>query len=165
MIDNIFLTQALNFINILSTAVIAGGQFFALLVIVPTKRRFPIPVSVQVHNAMLGHQTDFFMKPAGLISILLAVLLFVTNYERLPIVAVVFLVLELVGVAGVIVTSRYFNVRTNAMMLTWSLDAIPANYPEVRATWDKVHTIRTCFGILCLVGAAGAALSPALVVS
>jgi len=159
MTDAPFLTQAIHFVNILATAAIAGGQFFALMVIVPTKRRFPIPVSVQVHQAMLGHQTDFYMKPAGIISLAMVALLVLADRHGLSTAAMVFLALEVVGVAGVIVTSRYFNVKTNAVVEGWSLDAIPANYPEIRAGWDKVHTIRTSFGILCLVGAALACLA------
>jgi len=53
---------------------------------------------------------------------------------------------------GVVITSRYFNVRTNRAMAGWSLEALPADYPAIRARWDRVHSIRTCFGALGLAG-------------
>src|SRR5438445_13753792 len=69
-----FLVKALHFINIFSAAVVAGGQIYVLLVVIPTKRRFPPELSLQMHNAMLGHLTDRFKKPSGKISAITAII-------------------------------------------------------------------------------------------
>jgi hypothetical protein len=131
---------------------VAGGQVFAMMVVIPTKRAFSDRVSVEVHNAMLGHQTDYYMKPAAIVSFIAAVALVVIQYGQLTPLAVVFSGIGMLGTVGVALLSRYFNVPTNAMMLTWSLDDIPKNYPEIRRRWDVVHTFRAGCGVLAFTG-------------
>src|SRR5262245_9270562 len=118
------LLAVLHFVNICAAATVAGGQLCVLLVIVPTKRAFSNRTSVEVHNAMLGHQIDYYMKPAGIVAGLAAIAIVALDFNHLPVASIAFIVVELIGVAGVVVTSRYHNVRTNRMMATWSLDAI-----------------------------------------
>ena len=149
------LTEVLRFINLLAAAVVAGGQICVLLVIIPTKRRFETCVSVMVHNAMLGHQIDYYMKPCGITSGLTAVLILALvglRYYDLPGVSWVFYGIGMAGTMGVIVCSRFFNVVTNRMMAQWDLENIPDNYPEIRRKWDLVHTIRASCGTLAFTG-------------
>ncbi len=147
--------QGLRFINLFAAALVAGGQICVLLVIIPTKRRFAPRDSVLVHNAMLGHQIDYYMKPSGITSgvTAIAILLLAGLIGRsLPASSVMFYFMGLAGTAGVVICSRYFNVPTNLMMAQWSLDAIPANYPDIRRRWDLVHTIRASCGALGFTG-------------
>src|SRR5947207_5625790 len=113
----IWLVLLLRFINLCAAAVVAGGQLVVLLVIVPTKKRFATRTSVEVHNAMLGHQIDSFMKPCGITSISAALVILVLNFfpeSRQPVISIVFLVIGMLGTVGVIFTSRYHNVVTNS---------------------------------------------------
>ena len=149
------LLLVLRLVNLLCAAIVAGGQVYVFRVIMPTKKRFETRTSVEVHNAMLGHQTDHYMKPAGIISGLSAaaiVVLSVLPAYRLPGISTIFMCLGMLGTFGVAMLSRYFNVPTNAMMLTWSLDDIPDNYPEIRQRWDRVHTFRVLCGVTALIG-------------
>jgi Domain of unknown function (DUF1772) len=75
-----------------------------------------------------------------------------------------FMCLGMLGTLGVALLSRYFNVPTNAMMLTWSLDNIPDNYPDIRDRWDRVHTFRVTCGVTALVGYLLGALTAPLMV-
>jgi hypothetical protein len=149
------LVQILRFTNLFAASLVAGGQVCVLLVIMPTKRRFAARDSVLVHNAMLGHQIDYYMKPSGITSALSAIaILFLGGLigRILPSQSVLFYFVGLAGTAGVVLLSRYFNVPTNRLMAEWSLDAIPENYPAVRRRWDTVHTIRASCGALALTG-------------
>jgi hypothetical protein len=160
--------QVLRFINLFAAAIVAGGQIYVFMVLIPTKRQFATPVSVQVHNAMLGHQTDRYMKPAGLVSGISALVILVlawAGYYHLATSSIVFTFIGLAGTLGVAITSRYFNVPTNAMMLTWSLDNIPAEYPQIRGRWDLVHTIRMSCGVLAFTAYLLATLAHGLEVS
>jgi hypothetical protein len=143
--------QVLHFANIFAAALVAGGLVFVLMVIVPAKRALPPRPSVEVHLAMLCGQPDRYMKPLGIISGLLAIVLVVLLREATP-VKVAPLLVGLVGSLGVFITSHFFNVQTNRQIESWSLDALPANYPEVRNRWDRVHAIRTAAGLLALAG-------------
>jgi hypothetical protein len=145
------LLNVLVFVNVFAAALVAGGQVAVLMVIVPVKRRLPARASVELHLAMLGHQIDRYMRPSGIVSGLTAFAILALLPARPPAVVVPIL-LGLVGTLGVVITSRYFNVRTNRAMAGWSLEALPADYPAIRARWDRVHSIRTCFGALGLAG-------------
>jgi hypothetical protein len=145
------LLDALTFVNVFAAALVAGGQVAVLLVIVPVKRVMPTRASVELHIAMLGHQIDRYMRPSGIVSGLLALVLLALVPARTPRV-VAPLVLGILGTAGVVITSRFFNVRANRSMQDWSLDALPADYPAFRDRWDRVHAIRTCCGVLGFTG-------------
>lgn len=153
------LIPALHFINLFAAALVAGGQVYVYQVIIPVKRAFDARTSVAMHNAMLGHQTDRYMKPSGIVSALTAVAILLLGRGELPALTVVSMLIGFLGTLGVVITSRFHNVRTNAMMEKWSLDAIPADYPEVRARWDRVHAIRAACGVIAFVGYVIGALS------
>jgi len=110
-------------------------------------------MSVQVHNAMLGQQIDRFLKPTGiatLITALVIVALGLLDAVRISAASIVLTCLGIAGTVGIVVTSRYFNVRTNRAMAEWSLSEIPADYGRIRRRWDSVHRVRTSAGLLAL---------------
>ena len=143
--------DVLTFVNVFAAALVAGGQTAVLMVIVPVKRRWPVRASVELHLAMLGHQIDRYMKPSGIVSGLTALAILALLPARTPAV-VATMVLGMLGTLGVIITSRFFNVRANRSMESWSLDALPPDYDAFRDRWDRVHTIRTGCGALGLAG-------------
>jgi uncharacterized membrane protein len=153
----IFLITALRFVNIIATAIVAGGQFYVLNVIVPVKRTVSARMSVQLHLAILGRQTDRYMKPTGIVSVVSALALIALSRGHRP-GSIVLLVIGLLGMLGVVITSRYFNVPANREMAGWSLDALPEDYGQWRNRWDRVHRIRTACGLVALAGFVGSAL-------
>jgi hypothetical protein len=149
----------LRLVNLIAAAIVAGGQIYVFRVVMPVKRRFDTRRSVEVHNAMLGHQTDHYMKPAGIISFMAALAIVALTllgpsgtYPAVPWYSTLFMCLGMLGTFGVAVLSRYCNVPTNAKMLTWDLDRIPDDYPQIRARWDLVHTGRVTCGSTAFVG-------------
>jgi uncharacterized membrane protein len=148
---------ALGLINILATALVAGGQFYVLNVIVPVKRTTSARQSVQLHLAILGYQTDRYMKPAGIVSAVSALALMALFRGHRP-GSIVLLAMGLLGMLGVVITSRYFNVPANREMLDWSLNALPEDFDQRRNRWDRVHMIRTTCGLVALAAFAGSAL-------
>ena len=112
------LLLVLHFITIFTSALVAGGQFFVLMVIVPVKRAFEARMSVQIHSAVLGHRTDRYMKPLGITSGVSGGLLLALPPEHRA--NIIFLIVGLLGVLGVVISSRYFNVASNREMAGWS---------------------------------------------
>jgi hypothetical protein len=49
-------------------------------------------------------------------------------------------------VAGGLVT-RFFNQPINAQVVTWTIDSLPADWADLRATWWKWHLIRTALSV------------------
>jgi hypothetical protein len=144
-----FVVDALRFVNVFAAAIVGGGLVAILLVVVPVKRTLPARQSVEIHLAMLGHQIDRYMKPSGILSGLTGLALLGLLPEH-TLARVVPLVLGLLGTVGVVITSRYFNVRSNRAMAGWNLDALPPGYPEWRDRWDRIHAIRTSCGLVAL---------------
>jgi hypothetical protein len=52
----------------------------------------------------------------------------------------------LLMVAGGVVT-RFFNQPINAQVMTWTIDSLPADWADLRATWWKWHLIRTALSV------------------
>jgi hypothetical protein len=149
------LVKVLHFTNILCTALVAGGQVLISMVILPVKRRWSVGRALQLHQDTLDHMPDRYLKPTLLLSGATvgasSLILLVQRKFKRSIALVTFT--NLLGMIGVIATSRYFNVRTNKMMKTWTEESIPANYRQIEQRWDKIHLIRTASGILTLVSA------------
>jgi hypothetical protein len=53
----------------------------------------------------------------------------------------------LLMVAGGVVT-RFFNQPINAQVMGWTLDSLPADWADLRATWWNWHLLRTGFSVL-----------------
>jgi len=141
--------EALRFINVLGAAIMAGGQLFVLMVVIPIKRQWDERRSVELHQASLHTLPDRYLLPAGVISGLAGLLWLVLEFgsDRW---ATWLTLVGLLGIVGTAVTSQRFNKPTNRTILGWSLDAIPPGYAEIRDRWDRVHTIRTASGLLAL---------------
>jgi hypothetical protein len=134
--------------NLFVAAVIAGGLLQAFRIIVFGLMELDTVTQVRVHQTMLFLTPDRFMQPCGIIGAITAVvilLLLLANGQLLSVVTL-FLLIGLGGNAGVMITSRYFGTRINAIIATWSLDAIPPEYPIFRRKWDITHTLRMCCG-------------------
>src|SRR5438105_8211388 len=147
------LRLCIRFLNLLSGAIVGGGQLTVLWVIVPVKRELDVSLSVRIHRAMLGDQIDRFMQPFGILSILSGLLLLLLAASRLLPISRTSFAIESVGVlgtVGVILTSRYGNVPTNRFIGTWSLADIPKDYPQIRTRWDRIHGVRTLCGVVAL---------------
>ena len=143
----------MRFINVFSAAMVAGGQLTVLWVIIPVKRELDLSLSVRIHQAMLGHQIDRFMRPFGILSILSALFILALGLFRLLQISGLSLGVEslgILGTIGVILTSRYGNVRTNRVIEGWSLAGIPKEYPQMRNRWDAIHAVRTLCGVVAL---------------
>ncbi len=52
-------------------------------------------------------------------------------------------------VAGGMIT-RFLNQPINSQVMTWSIQAPPSNWTELRDQWWKWHVLRTLVGISCL---------------
>src|SRR5205814_7777272 len=116
-----------------------------LAVIVPALAEFPPAVSVRLHQALLDHRPDRYLLPAGVISFFSAVLILIVAPQ--PASSLIFYLAGQAGTAGVVITSVMFNRRTNQRIRDWSPEAVPEEYPGMRARWDRIHFLRTLSGL------------------
>jgi uncharacterized membrane protein len=143
------LIRVIRFVNIFCAGISAGGLVMILMALVPTMNNFEPNMSLQVHNEV-DHHVDRYMRPSTATSGVSAILLLLLYLKLKRKYSAAFTALGLVGTLGVILTSEFINVPTNKMLQTWSPGQVPADYPQVRAKWDKVHVVRTSSGLLAL---------------
>ena len=151
--------QWLRVVNIFTAGIVAGGLIHAWKLIVAGLRELPQVTQVRVHQGMLFLTPDRFMQPCGLIAGTTAVAILVLQGRAgligattLTLASALFMVLGLLGNFGVVISSRYFGTRINALIATWSLEAIPPEYPALRRKWDKTHFVRTTCGVTAFLG-------------
>jgi hypothetical protein len=151
--------QWLQVFNLFAAGIICGGLPMAWKLIVGGLRELPEVTQVRVHQGMLFLTPDYFMMPCGLVAGVTAILIAVFQTQAgVPlgspwlVASLVFMAIGFVGNIGVMVTSRYFGTRINAIIATWSLDAIPPEYPAMRQKWDKTHFMRMTCGYIAFLG-------------
>ena len=47
--------------------------------------------------------------------------------------------------------TRAVNIPINAQLMTWNIDAPPANFRDIWQPWERVHSIRTGLAIIAFV--------------
>ena len=151
------LTDVLRFVNLFCAALSTGGLVMVFMVIAPILRRWPAHLSVPLHQAV-DKLPDVYMRPATAISGLAAIVLLILHpdFQR----ATTWLTLVgLLGSIGIAFTSELFNIPVNRIIRSWTVDAIPADYPQLRRRWDRYNAIRTSCSVLAMVCYIGAALA------
>jgi hypothetical protein len=138
------LLDAILALSLASEAVLAGGQTFIRVNVVPALGDFGDQLGLRVHQELLTWRNGKVMKPAGMTAIVALTAVFVVVPFVSDIRKVVTLVL--VGCAYVALLG-YFLIarkerRANRVVNTWSPDAPPAEYPEMRAEWDAQQVFR-----------------------
>jgi hypothetical protein len=131
-----------------AAAVVAGGTFTIWRGYDPSA--LTPAAFVEMHQgAVRGLNT--LLPAVGLFAILSTALLLVRARERptrralLATAAIAFVVAGLV--------TRFGNQPINAIVMTWSPDAVPDGWEALRGKWWSYHVVRTaasCLGFLCL---------------
>jgi hypothetical protein len=140
--------EGLKFINISSTAIVAGGQLFALRVIIPAMRGLPPQASAPLHQAMLVELPHKYLGPAGMFSAASAIGILAWE-PSLPPLAAAFLLLGLVAWLAVAIAS-IINRRVNLRIADLSSGDIATEYPRMRRVWEQLHAVRTAASLFVL---------------
>src|SRR3954451_947240 len=99
--------EALLYAATAAQAVVAGGQLFVLVTVIPVKRRWPAPFAQKVHHDLLSDPADRFLRPMLTVAFALALIAFAIHhaFDGAGIANLV----ALVGCVGVMVTSFRVN--------------------------------------------------------
>lgn len=135
-------------INLLAAALLAGGQAFMLLTVVPARRAWSPAVAVRVHQDALTHRPDRVLRPCALAALATAVaLLFL---QRAGVLVTALTAAGLLGQLVNAVISGRFEAPMNREFNSWSAEAVPDRYPALRDDWDRKHQLRTVASVLSL---------------
>lgn len=149
--------EAVRVFNLVAAALMAGGQVFCLVAVIPALPLWPPAMGARVHADALTDRPDRVMKVAGILSVLtaLALVALLTRSGRTA---------ELVAtaaglasaVASSLVSSREWPI--NEEIKSWGQQPNLARYAEVRPVWDRRHALRTWLSLAAFVFFAVAAV-------
>jgi uncharacterized membrane protein len=149
--------QGVSFINLFCAAISAGGLVMVFMVIAPILRKWPDNMSVPLHQAV-DRLPDNYMRPSTAISGVAAITLLILNPDFQK-AATIFTLVGLLGTLGIAFTSEFFNIPVNRIVRTWTVDTVPADYPQLRRRWDRYNATRTISSVVALICYIIAALS------
>lgn len=146
------------FAAVLSSAVVAGGQLFCLVALLPALAGWPNEMSAIVHRDAMTDRPHHFLRLFALAmmlsSVTLLVLLIVDDDSWLAIAILA------VGVAAGIVSSAISSREwpINEEIKSWGDEPKVDRYPALRRTWDRRHVLRTWLSTFALAAFVVAAL-------
>jgi len=130
-------------VNLFATGVLTGTTVVFQLSVVPIMRSWSDERSLGLHRDFtVIADPDIFIKPAGAISLLSAILAVVLGHDHRA-AAVALTIAGIVAFAGVAIISEAINVPVNRWAAKWPGDAVPADYGERRNRWERAHLWRT----------------------
>lgn len=136
------ITPAIRFVLLLVLALLVGAMFGVLTGADP--RPLSVTAWVEQHqNAVRG--LNVLLPVMGAICILLTLTLaFLAKEDRR--VRYLLAASAILLIAAALIT-RFGNQPINAIVMTWSPQAPPANWAELRDQWWQLHVLRTLAGI------------------
>jgi len=143
---------AVEFASILFAALLAGSMFCVALIFNPAGLNANIYITLQQQAIRTLNKSLPALGAATVLTTIAAAVLERGNSSRFTL-----LVAAVVSLAAAGLITRFLNQPINAMVVTWSSDAPPANWTVLRDEWWRWHLIRLLAGTggLCLVVAAG----------
>src|SRR5215210_4159236 len=139
--------EILQFVVVVSAAIVAGGQLFCLLAVLPAMRYdgWDLGFSVKVHQDALTVRPHRYLRVAGGFPILGAIALLIVNGDLGDTAMVLTIVGLVMTVINAVVSSREWPINDEINSWRGNPDPAPAEerYPALRRKWDVQHLIRT----------------------
>jgi hypothetical protein len=145
------LIDVLRSVNLVAIAIVAGGQLFCLLAVLPAMHGWTGEMSAKVHQDALTHRPHRYLRAvsavAGLSAIALLVLILVED-ETAATRVLTALALVVTLISGAI-SSREWPI--NEEINSWGDQPKLERYAVLRRTWDYRHVLRTWLSMLALI--------------
>jgi len=147
-------TPLVRFVNIIVAGLLAGVSFGIWIGFNPSG--LSTSTFIEQHQNMLQSIRTlmvFLVVFATIITILSAYL------QRHDKSTFIFLILAAVLFIACILITRFGNKPIDEMVITWTKDAIPDNWTELRDNWWSFHILRTVAEIIALLLVAWASIN------
>jgi uncharacterized membrane protein len=142
MKDSRMLASTIDFANLLLGALVVGTMFGIWLGYNPAGLSAVVYVSQQQHAIGALNVVMPVLGGVSVVLTLVAAALAASDRTRL---------ILLLSAAGCFIaaglTTRFLNQPINAIVMTWSADAPPANWMQLRDDWWRWHVVRMVAGI------------------
>jgi uncharacterized membrane protein len=134
-------------VNIFCAGLLAGGQVFPLLTIVPAIRALPPEQAIQAHQDLLEDRPDRYLRAIGVVAAVAGALLLLVRVRPMS-QPWLFTAAGLAGSLAVFAVGALVEVPISHSLRAWPEDAAPEQYVQMRRYWAWGHTVRTACGLL-----------------
>jgi hypothetical protein len=139
---------AMRAVNLFAAGMITGTAVVFQVSVVPIMRSWTEERALALHRDFATvADPDVFIKPAGAISLLSAIVSLVVGHHH-GAAAVALTVAGIVAFVFVAVISEAINVPINRWAGGWSGRELPSDYPTQRRRWEAAHLWRTVFAVV-----------------
>ncbi len=145
-----------DFAGLLSGALLAGAMFGAWLMLNPSGMNAASYVRLQQEGIRRLHPS---MPPLGAVTLILTIAAAVLAYRQGERVSAALLFASALCFMAAGLITRFRNMPINAVVITWTADAAPAQWQTLRDSWWRWHRLRTLIGILGVGTSIAAALA------
>jgi hypothetical protein len=145
-----------DFTSLLSAALLAGAMFGAWLMLNPKGMSAPSYIRLQQQAIRRLHRS---MPPLGAVTLMLTVAAAALDYRQGKRDGALLLLVSALCFATAGLITRFRNMPINAVVISWSVDAPPAQWQTLRDSWWRWHRLRTLIGVLGLGTSIVAALA------
>jgi hypothetical protein len=131
------------FVLLVAAGIVAGGQLFCLVSVLPAMPGWPREMSAIVHRDALTDRPDHVQRPFAVISVISAatvIVLMILDDDSWVAIAFLAVGLTLAVVSGA-VSSREWPI--NEEIKSWGNAPKLDRYAELRRIWDTRHARRT----------------------
>jgi uncharacterized membrane protein len=149
--------DVLRFINVFSAGIAAGILVAVMAAVMPAMLSLPDGMALRFKQKF-DLLIDRVNPPVVMIGLVTGILILIVT-DGLTTTAKVFMVIGIVGTAGVAAISLGINMPINRRMAAWPLDEPPAEFRSLIGRWQKSHAIRTLSGLTGFVGFLVAAIA------
>lgn len=136
-------------VNVLATGILAGGFVMVLTSLVPARRELPASTAVQLYQ-ITNPRINRYVPQTAITAAASALVLLVWRRGTTSI-STIFTLLGFLCSIGVGVISVFGHGPINRTIASWSPSAVPAEFPQLRERWDRLHMLRTAVGVLALI--------------
>lgn len=142
------MTLTIQFLNIILAALIAGAVFGIWIGYNP--KNFSAPTYIEQQQGAIK-ALNTLMPILGLITIILTLISAFQQKDSKSVFITLLIATGFLIISGLV--TRFGNQPINSLIMTWNVNAPPANWTELRDKWWSFHIVRTLasFIALCLI--------------
>jgi hypothetical protein len=147
--------EIFQFIAVCSAGILAGGQLFALLAVIPALPAFPHDTSAYIHQEALSERPHRYLRVVAVVTTLSTLVALLIEWDLVQTSMILMLVGMLLTILNGALSSLEWPI--NHEIDSWGKGQVPPEYASLRERWDRQHVWRTIasqIALACFVIAA-----------
>ncbi len=150
--------EILQFVAVAAAAIVAGGQLFCLLAVIPALPAFPSDVSAHIHQEALSRRPHRYLRVFGAVTVVSTVAILAVERDFGEAAMILTALGFLLALANALLSRREWPINHEIDSYgEQPTEAQVESYRTLRKRWDEQHRVRTAASMLALACFAAAA--------